>query len=502
MAIMIILSGIFGVVGAAEICKCARMHELNSLHLKHNYLFAKQSQRFQQNPLATTGDIRRELQLVRKQPVDCLEMIGWVGRNMTRLLGTYEAVEICEQDIQLADRTLAKLTQYDQGTLERPALIQTLQSAEKGFAKNSNGFEPLVAQTVSIISTAVIWLVAMKAFLVGAVGFTMSRSVGRDYVRLELAEQALEESNETLEQRVLERTRELAETQSELVDAAHKAGMAEIAIGVLHNVGNVLNSVNTSALLIGDRLNNPKRRQIDQIIQLLETNRERLGEFITVDERGKHIPLLLSKLTESMSQDDQDIIEEVHLLADNVDHIKTIVASQQSFAGAKKLIEAVDVRGLLDNALRINSGITKHSVRVEKEYDPIGVLMIDKHRTLQIIVNLIKNAIEAMLDKEVSERLLTVRAMEASDNLIIEVCDNGVGIAADNLIDIFNHGFSTKKDGHGFGLHSCANVAREMGGKLTASSDGPGFGATFTLTLPARSDTTSNPTQQEECHAS
>jgi signal transduction histidine kinase len=66
----------------------------------------------------------------------------------------------------------------------------------------------------------------------------------------------------------------------------------------------------------------------------------------------------------------------------------------------------------------------------------------------------------------------------------IIVRDNGIGIPPENLIKIFNHGFTTKRDGHGFGLHSGANAAKEMGGSLTAESNGPGLGATFTLELP------------------
>ena len=66
----------------------------------------------------------------------------------------------------------------------------------------------------------------------------------------------------------------------------------------------------------------------------------------------------------------------------------------------------------------------------------------------------------------------------------ISYIDNGIGIPADNLTRIFGHGFTTRKEGHGFGLHSGALAAKELGGALTVESDGPGKGATFTLEFP------------------
>jgi signal transduction histidine kinase len=87
--------------------------------------------------------------------------------------------------------------------------------------------------------------------------------------------------------------------------------------------------------------------------------------------------------------------------------------------------------------------------------------------------------------EEGAPRRMVIRIAPAgTDRTRITVTDNGVGIPPENMARIFNHGFTTKKDGHGFGLHSGANAAKEMGGSLTAHSDGPGKGATFTLELP------------------
>lgn len=110
---------------------------------------------------------------------------------------------------------------------------------------------------------------------------------------------------------------------------------------------------------------------------------------------------------------------------------------------------------------------------------------IDKHRVLQILINLIRNAKHAMDATGREDKMLVLRtAPSVAGRVQIIVQDNGVGISSENLMKIFHHGFTTKKDGHGFGLHSSINAAREMHGDLRVHSNGLGAGAVFTLELP------------------
>ena len=113
------------------------------------------------------------------------------------------------------------------------------------------------------------------------------------------------------------------------------------------------------------------------------------------------------------------------------------------------------------------------------------VISMDKHKVLQILVNLIRNAKYAMDATARRDKRLTVSIRLNPENFVeLSVTDNGIGISRDNLTRIFSHGFTTKRDGHGFGLHSGAIAAREMGGRLYARSDGANQGATFILELP------------------
>ncbi|MDU9022943.1 ATP-binding protein [Pseudomonas corrugata] len=307
----------------------------------------------------------------------------------------------------------------------------------------------------------------------------------RSYAVINLINQALQSSNERLEERVEERTRELMEAERELVDAARMAGMAEIATNVLHNVGNVLNSVNISAELVTRKLKNSKTLGLGKAVNMMNEHAGDLGQFITLDEKGKLLPRYFNELVDSIAAEQALLIDELAQLTKSVDHIKEIVTTQQSYAGAARLIEPLNVSDLFEDALRMNSGaLSRHHVTVIKEYQDTPMILGDKHRLLLVLINLISNAKFAMSHvPEPREMTLGIRIIDRT-TLCLSVKDLGEGIAPDNLARIFNHGFTTRKDGHGFGLHSCALAAVEMNGRLHVHSDGPGQGALFTLEIP------------------
>mgnify|MGYP001572251089 CR=1 FL=1 len=285
----------------------------------------------------------------------------------------------------------------------------------------------------------------------------------------------------------------LRTAQIELVSTSRQAGMAEIATNVLHNVGNVLNSVNISAGVLGNHVRNSKVAGLARVVQMMDEHAADLGNFLSRDEKGKLLPDYLAKLAGALTTEHESILEELGHITKSVEHIKDIVATQQAYAGESRTAEPVRVRELVDDALRMNAGsLARHDVTVVKEIAELSPLPLDRHRVLQILVNLIGNARQAMDGVTGRTHRLTLRAnlVDGADGRSLRVCiaDDGDGIPAENLTRIFAHGFTTRKGGHGFGLHSCALAAREMGGTLTAHSDGPGQGASFTLELPLNTE--------------
>jgi two-component system NtrC family sensor kinase len=316
-------------------------------------------------------------------------------------------------------------------------------------------------------------------------------SLIRSHAVINRVNKELQGANATLEERVQERTRELQGAQSELVTTARRAGMAEIANNVLHNVGNVLNSVNVSAGLIGGRMRDSKAQGLAKAVQLINEHTTDLPDFLTRDERGKAFPGYLNKLVAALAEEKQSIADEFGSLIKGIDHIKDIVATQQSYSGPTSLIEPVQIKDLMEDALSMNAAsMARHQITVIKEFADVPLLLLDKHLVLQILINLIGNAKHAM--DGVSDRshqiTLRVNIAEPPDEprLTIRVEDNGEGIGPENLARLFAHGFTTRKNGHGFGLHSCALAAKEMNGTMTAHSDGSGRGAAFTLELPVK----------------
>ncbi|MDR6959442.1 signal transduction histidine kinase [Pseudomonas brassicacearum] len=278
----------------------------------------------------------------------------------------------------------------------------------------------------------------------------------------------------------------MSQVQAELNAKSRQAGMAEIATTVLHNVGNVLNSVNVSAELVSSQMRTSKAQGLGKVAQLMNEHVNDLSDFLTKDHKGKMLPNYLLKLAEVVTAEQQSIIEELGQLTKGIDHIKTIVAAQQSYAVAVSIVETVPVPELIEDALRMSGGsLSRQEVTVVKEIADLPLLSLDRHRVLLILVNLIRNAKQA-LDGLVDRSPCITFGVALVDGpvLRITVADNGNGITPEHLARIFSHGFTTRKDGHGFGLHSCALAAQEMGGSLSVHSDGAGQGATFTLDIP------------------
>jgi PAS domain S-box-containing protein len=271
----------------------------------------------------------------------------------------------------------------------------------------------------------------------------------------------------------------------QLVDASRDAGRADVATSVLHNIGNVLNSVNISASLILDQVRESKALQLRPLAALLAEHAATLDRFLTEDPRGQRVPGYLSKLAQQVTLEHGVATNELTSLQKNIDHIKDIVAMQQSYAKLGGLTEEVEISHIVEDSLRLNEGpLARHGVIIQRHFEDVPAVTVDKHKVLQILVNLIRNAKHACQASARDDKILTLSIARTDLGVEIAVTDNGIGVHAEHLGRLFTHGFTTKSDGHGFGLHSAALAAKELGGSLRAASAGPGQGASFTLALP------------------
>jgi signal transduction histidine kinase len=304
---------------------------------------------------------------------------------------------------------------------------------------------------------------------------------------------------------------ELGATQAELMEASRKTGRADVATAVIHNVGNVLNSVNVSAELVAGIVGRSRIGNLSKLGAMIAEHRDDLAAFFRDDPRGKKLPEYFAELAGTVERDHQEMKTELSSLGRNIERIRVIVQSQQAHVGQRAGVETVELREMLDDALELHAAyFAKHAIAAVRAFDPLPPVRLDRYNVQQIVMNLLANARDAVMSESESRgvgtptalpagrgaspvgsmsqgepRQITVRTRRgASGGLEISVEDTGCGIEPANLDRIFSLGFTTKQDGHGLGLHYSVCVARELEGTLTARSDGPGKGATFVLALP------------------
>jgi predicted ATPase/signal transduction histidine kinase len=297
------------------------------------------------------------------------------------------------------------------------------------------------------------------------------------------AEAELSRYRDRLEELVARRTEQLEKAQNKLVDLSRRAGMAEVASGVLHDVGNVMNSVNVGVGIARDAA---RKLRVDGLLQAcdaLKQHEDDLGRYLGADPAGSKIPLYLRKLGEELQRDRRSILNAMDQVLEHLEHMQQIVNAQQSHAKAQDVAEPCTLQGVVETALAINDAQLR-GVEIVRDYADLPPLVIDRHQLMQILVNLISNAQHALAEADGPAPKLEISVGREDEFACIAVCDNGIGIPRENFEKIFNHGFTTKPNGHGFGLHNCANAAQRMGWRLNAHSEGSGHGASFAVHIP------------------
>ncbi|MEX2559052.1 MAG: ATP-binding protein [Pirellulales bacterium] len=311
------------------------------------------------------------------------------------------------------------------------------------------------------------------------------RARARSLVKLRRLHRELDQRNNDLESAF----NELRDTQTQLMDMAHRAGMTEIASGVLHNVGNVLNSVNISITMLGEMLKKSKLAGVARVASLLNEHAHEFQQSPHLDRRVKQVPEYLDTLSETLSGEQRQIGTELGALADKIQHIMNIIRAQQNYTRRLPFKEQVDLKLLIDDLLSMHApSISQHRVAVNRDYQDLPAATIEKSKLLQVLDNLIKNAIESMADDEVPHRELTVRGTTRGGRATIVVSDTGRGIPREIVKSLFRFGFTTKRNGNGFGLHSSALAMSDMGGSIQVHSGGQAQGAAFTIEFPLAAD--------------
>jgi len=378
---------------------------------------------------------------------------------------------------------------------QRNATYTNLYPGEYTFrvkASNNDGVWNEDGASITLTITPPFWqttwfYLLSTLFILGVILAVFSlrvRSIREHNKRLELEvserTEELRQKNKTLQSTL----KELESTKDALVEQAHKAGMADIATGVLHNVGNILTSINTSAALIENTARESKIYGFVKANNLLRQNIDRIEEFISDNPKGKSLMEYYLKLEEPLTSEQQKVLYQTERLIEKIKLVNEVIAAQQNYAGTKLRAEEVSVSDVVEHALTLQSGsIERHGLHIEKDLSANGNILVQRTKLIHVLVNIFKNAKEAMFGLPPEKKKITIKTWENKDRVFLSISDNGVGIKAEHLDKIFTQGFTTKRNGHGFGLHSSANYLHEMDGSIKVESEGQSKGATFTLSL-------------------
>ena len=279
--------------------------------------------------------------------------------------------------------------------------------------------------------------------------------------------------------------RDLVGTQKALIESAHMAGMSEIATEVLHHIGNSLNSVRTSAYLIRESTGQQRSLMLfERVVSLLKEHRQDLTAFFRKDPRAGRVPEALERIFSEINRHWLNLDGESVKLVEHVQTIVKVLQEQQKYTGVQgMLLEPADLNALIRETLTMKAYLLKEQKvqLIDNQGEVPWVLVeIPKFRRLQLY--LMQNAWEAIALKAPEEggRIALTTLLE-DDLVVLRITDNGIGIASEQLEKVFEQGFTTKKNGRGFGLHYSANSMSEMLGTIKIQSGGIGTGATVSL---------------------
>lgn len=301
-------------------------------------------------------------------------------------------------------------------------------------------------------------------------------------VKLEVSKN--KELNETLENRVVERTAKLKEAQGQLIDKAHKAGKAEVAASILHNIGNILTSITTSSETINSQAQDTKIKTLVKASLMLHEHKEHLTDFFET-EKGKNLLSYFFLIGEALEKENSCILKHSERLIANIENINKVIKAQEEYLNAESVVELADVNKMIVEIVETHQTLfEKSGIVITTDLTCTKSFKFDRVKFVQIVFNLLMNAKESLEEAGNTEKLIEIKAYNSEESVFVTIYDNGLGVDKKEIHKIFNSGYSSKKNRNGFGLHSSANFISEMGGHIDVSSEGLGKGAQFTLTVP------------------
>ncbi|MBW2705028.1 MAG: HAMP domain-containing protein [Deltaproteobacteria bacterium] len=306
-------------------------------------------------------------------------------------------------------------------------------------------------------------------------------------VTIKASQEELKLHQEHLELLVKERTRELEEAQEEIVGKAMEAARAQLAAMVLHNIGNAMTPINV-------QIEGMKAGQSEAVVQYLEkcyhdlkANIADLNTYVNADPRGQEIFRYMGELIAAVRAERNRSGDALEKMDRAISYVSEILIMQQAYAASEQEFkQRVDLHALIDDAIQIQMGsLERKGIVVEQKLDDhLPMVLLDKNRLMQVIINLIKNSSEAFERLEPDNRKKTIRIKTFAGNghVGFEIADNGIGIDQENIDHIFDFGKSYQRSS-GIGLYYCKMFVEDNGGTLDVSSPASGQGITVRVTF-------------------
>ena len=270
----------------------------------------------------------------------------------------------------------------------------------------------------------------------------------------------------------------LADTHKRLADASHAAGMSQVADTVIHNVGNVLTNVNSLIETATDRVDGLRVAPLNKLAGRLRQGGNR-------DEVLAATPDYLQRLSAELEKDQCELSGLLSTLHDNVQHIHSVIRDQRQYTQQSIDQKQVSMVEIINEAVACcQANLLQDEIVVRFSFTRDCVIQSDRSLLLQIIINLIGNARNAMIESDCESRLLQLSLTDQNDMARFAVSDCGCGMTTETLARVFDAHFTTRAAGTGLGLHFSAITIKRLGGKIVAQSDGLGQGSTFTIELP------------------